>query len=292
MAKAAASLALGGSKPGCHPTMSLDNFMKGTDAMYQGSPGVKGAAFVRKMAMYGRSRPSNVFTSESRAGRPFLGEEACLDMSNTHATFNDPRADPRELTIEYPEPPNVDTSFLELYKNHGLMMPSERFREFLEMKHGEIQWRKDREAIFFDKKRHTMIERHHPHGVVGIDGPGHEGTKLYAGIRAVNQARRAKSEVHATGRMDHQAYQMQSSDTVALRRYGEPPPAEMGRSHDIPVQRKNIDPDVHPFRFLDTHDRINPNDVPFWDPDRSKTLRSHEVRHKRFNIITGEAAEH
>jgi len=287
MAKTAASLALGGSRPGCHATMSLDSFMKGTDAMYQSSPGVKGQSFVRKMATYGRSRPSNVFTAESRQGRPFLGKEATYDMSNEQATFNDPRADPRELSLEYPAPPNVDMSFLAFYENHGLMVPSERFREFIHTKKGEEQWRADREAIFLDKKRHFMIERHHKQGVVGIDGPGHEGTKLFAGIRSVNERRRAKSLVHSTGRQDHLGYQMQSSDTVALRNYGEPPPPDMARSADIPVQRKNIDPDVHPFRFLDTHDRINPTDVPYWDIARSQTLRSHEVRNKKYNIISG-----
>lgn len=268
--------------------MRLDDFMRGTETMYQNSPGVQGNVFVRKMATYGRGRPSHMLTAESRQAREFLGKDASFTMTNNHATFNDPRDDPRELSLEYPPPKDVDTSFLELYKNHNLMLPSERFREFMVMKDGERQWRKDREAIFFHKKRHQMIERHHKQGVVGIDGPGHEGTKLYANIREVHEHRRAKSEAHAADRKAHLGYQTASSDTVALQNYGEPPPGEMKRSADIPVQRKQIDPDIHPFRFLNTHDRINPDAVPFWDPDRAQTIRSHDVRHKRFNIITGE----
>jgi hypothetical protein len=207
-------------------------------------------------------------------------------MSNIPATFNDPQADPRALTLEYPAPKGVDTSYLKLYENQSLMMPSERQREFLAMKNGEKQWRADREAIFFDKKRHQMIERHHKQGVVGIDGPNYEGTKLYAGIREVNEMRRSKSETHAAGRKAHLAHQVRSSDY--LRNYGEPPPASMARSADIPVQRKNVDPEVHPFRFLDTHERMHPHDTPFWDPERAKCLRSHDVRKRTFNIITGE----
>lgn len=289
MAKAAANLSLG-VRPGSHPLMKLDNFMKGTESMYQSSPGTMGTSFVRKMATYGRSRPSQVFTAESRATRPFLGKEATYHMEDAPAIFNDPRADPRELTLEYPVPHDVDTSFLELYKNHNLMVPSERFNEFLTMKDGERQWRKDRADIFLHKKRHQMIERHHKQGVVGIDGPHHEGTQLYAGIRSVNEVKRARSETHAAERKAHLDYQMASSDTVSFRNFGEPPGAEMKRSADIPVQRKQIDPDVHPFRFLNTHDRINPADVPFWDASRSQTLRSHDVRHKKFNIITGEVS--
>jgi hypothetical protein len=59
------------------------------------------------------------------------------------------------------------------------------------------------------------------------------------------------------------------------------------RSTDIPMQRKAVDPDVHPFRFLDTHNRIFPDEVAMWDRERAATLRSHDVRHKGFDIISG-----
>lgn len=285
------SATLGGTRPGAHPMVRLDGFMKNTDTMYQGSPGTQGSTFVRKMATYGRSRPSNFFIGESRATRPFLGKEAANDMSNLPAIFNDARADPRELSLEYPEPPEVDTSFIELYENHGLMLPSERFNEHLAMKDGERQLRADRAAIFASKKRHQMIERHHQHGVVGVDGPNHEGTKLYAGLRADNEVRRARSETHAAGRKAHLSYQVESSDAASMRNWGSPPPANMARGADIPVQRKFIDPHIHPYKFLDTHDRINSTDIPFWDPGRSQAIRSHESRHTKFNIITGEVAK-
>lgn len=272
-----------------HPTLRLDSYMRGTDPSYQTVDGAVGKAFIRKMGTYGRSRPSVVFTNESRATRAFLGKEACYDMSNLPATFNEARGDPREGTLEYPQPRDPDTSFVEMYKNHTLMLPSERFREHLAMKDGERQWRADREAAFFHNKRLNMVERHHKQGVVGVDSPMHPGSTLYASHGQTFQTQAERKDTHTIGRHGKLSEATQSSDATACRNWAEPIP-DMKRSSDIPAQRKCIDPDTHPFRFLDTHDRMNPTDVPFWDDERASVLRGHDVRHKRHNIITGEEA--
>jgi hypothetical protein len=272
---------------GKHPTMRLDAFMKGTDSLYSHSEEkVTGNHFVRSMATYGRTRPSPTFTSQSRAQKPFLGKLSALDMSDLPPTWNDPRSDPREGTLEYSEPPQVDTSFMAAYENHGLMTVSERAREQAMMVAGEQQWRSDRAAIWDYNKRKHRVEHKHRSGVVGVDSALHEGTKLYANHRERNEAKRSLSARHAAGRRDHLGYQMSASDAASSRNYGEPMNDEK-RSTDIPMQRKAVDPDVHPFRFLDTHNRIFPDEVAMWDRERAATLRSHDVRHKGFDIISG-----
>lgn len=277
---------LKGSK-GTHPTLRLDAFMKSSDPLYSHSEEkTHGDAFLRKMATYGRQRPSIAFTTESRAHRPFLGKESALDMSNLPPTWNDPRGDPREGTLEYPEAPEVNMDFLQAYENHNLMLPSERFREHLYMKDGERKWRSDRDAIWLHNKRKRMVERHHKQGVVGIDSPLHKGTQLYAGHRENFENQKAATARHYDGRREHLEYQKSAADASAFRNYGEPVVVEI-RSSDIPLQRKAIDPDAHPYRFLDTHNRIFPDEVAMWDKQRAIHLRSHECRHKGFDIISG-----
>lgn len=272
---------------GTHPTLRLDAFMKGTDPLFTHSEEkTHGDAFVRRMNTYGRQRPSIAFTTQSRAHKQFLGKESAVDMSTLPPTWNDPRADPREGSLEYPEAPEVDTTFLEAYQNHNLMLPSERFREHLYMKEGERQWRADREAMFLHNKRKRLVERHHKQGIVGIDGPGHEGTTLYAGHRNIHEHQKATSARHTEGRREHLWYQSNAADAASFRNYGEPLENDI-RSSDIPLQRKRIDPDQHPFRFLDTHNRIFPDEVALWDKDRARCQRSHHVRHKAFDIISG-----
>jgi hypothetical protein len=277
---------LKGSK-GTHATLRLDGFMKGTDPLYAHSEDkAHGDAYVRRMAIHGHQRPSPAFTAEGRAHRMFMGKESALDMSNLPPTWNDPKSDPREGTLEYPEPPQVDTTFMAAYENHNLMLPSERFREHLSMKDGERKWREDRAAIWTHNKRKRMVERHHKQGVVGVDSPLHEGTKLYAGHRDRFEGQVSRSARHASERRDHLEFQMSASDAASFRNFGEPSNAHI-RSSDIPLQRKHVDPDHHPFRFLDTHNRIFPDEVALWDKDRARTQRSHDVRHKDFDIITG-----
>merc|ERR1712139_59832 len=55
----------------------------------------------------------------------------------------------------------------------------------------------------------------------------------------------------------------------------------------MPTQRKRVDPEVHPFRFLNTHARLFPDIQHFWDPERARVLRRNDVRNSQHNIITG-----
>merc|ERR1711971_1342992 len=70
------------------------------------------------------------------------------------------------------------------------------------------------------------------------------------------------------------------------RNYGEAPD-QLRRSQDVCIQRKCVENEAHPFRFLNTHDRLFPTDVPMWNPVRAATLRSHDVREKEHCHITG-----
>ncbi|CAJ1374946.1 unnamed protein product [Effrenium voratum] len=278
-------LALGASR-GAHPTIRLDSFMKSTDPCYQHAEApTQGDRFIRKMATYGQIRPSVSFVSEARVVRP-MKESGAMDMSVLPNPVMDPRGDPREGTFEIPAPPpEVDDSFIKMYQNHSLMLPSERYKEHLKMKAGEKKWREERDAIFRYRKRMNVLERKHPEGILGIDGPTHPDTMLYRDRYehfAAQAERKAAQAEHRFAQLHGQNY---SDDAVAMRHYGTDPLLE--RSQDVCIQRKRVDPEQHPFRFLDTHSRLFPKYSPTWDPERASALRSHEVRDKAHNIING-----
>lgn len=278
-------LALGASR-GAHPTMRLDSFLKSTDPGYQHAEApTQGDRFIRKMATYGQIRPSVSFVSEARAIRP-VKECGAMDMSTLPHPLMDPKGDPREGTFEIPPPPaEVDDSFIKMYQNHSLMLPSERYKEHLLMKAGEQKWREERDAVFRYRKRMTVLERKHPEGILGIDGPTHPDTLLYKDRYqhlAAQAERKANIAENRFGNLHAQNY---SDDAVAMRSYGTDPGLE--RSKDICIQRKCIDPEQHPFRFLDTHARLFPKYSPTWDPERAAALRSHDVRDRQHNIING-----
>lgn len=281
----AGSLALSQSR-GAHPTMRLDAFLRGTDAGYKNAEApVHGDRFIRKMATYGQIRPSASFVNEPRVLRP-MKETSAMDMSTLPAQWMDPKGDPREGTFEIAPPPKeVDSSFIEMYKNHSLMLPSERYKEHLAMKAGEKKWREDRESVFRYKKKINVLERKHPEGILGVDGPTYPETVLYANRQQQMLAEAERREMHAENRFGNLANQWHSDDAVAMRNYGTNP--LLPRSKDICIPRKRVDPAQHPFRFLDTHERLFPKYTPVWDPERAAALRSHEVRDNSHNIITG-----
>jgi len=271
---------------GAHPTLRLNSFLKSTDAGYQYAEAPQqGDRFIRKMATYGHVRPSVSFTSEPRVTRP-MKEHCAVDMSNLPNTFMDPRGEDKEGTLSYPQPPKeIDDSFIKLYENHSLMLPSERYKEHLHMKKAERQWREDRANLFLYRKRMQVLERHYPGGVTGLDGPLHPNTQLYAERRQhlVNQEER--SATHGTGRNGHLHLQRKADDATAARKYGSDP--NLLRSQDICMQRKCVDPQQHPVRFIDTHERLFPSYSPEWDPNRAAAIRSHDTRGKTHNIISG-----
>lgn len=271
---------------GAHPTTRLDSFLKSTDVVFQhGEAPQQGDRFVRKMATYGQVRPSVSFTNESRAQKPFK-EQHAVDMSSLANPALDPKGDPRQGTLEIPLPPaDIDSSFVKMRDNHSLMLPSERYAEHLAMKAGAEKFKQDNEAARLYKKRLLVLERHYPHGVQGIDGPHYPGTNLYAQRQDQLHHQADRQGRHADGRHDHLHHQGQSNDAVSMRNYAEP--HNLRRSEDICIQRKNVDPEKHPFRYLNTHERLFPSHVPTWDPHRAAHLRSHDVREKSHCHLTG-----
>lgn len=266
-----------------NPTLRLDGFLKSTDQGFQhGEAQTFGDRFVRKMATYGQVRPSVSFTNESRAQREFK-EKSAVDVSNLPPHWMDPRGEDKELTFEYPLPPqDINNDYVNMLRNNSLMLPSERLHEAKLIKAGEKQWRKDREDSFLYKKRMNKIEREYQQGIMGIDGPMFPGTNLYAEQRAFLQAQADRRSRMAEERFEHLHKQSVADDATAGRNYGQ---HTCERSKDIPLQRKRIDPKLHPYRFVDTHDRLFPTYVPIWDPERAATIRSHDIRNKKHNII-------
>jgi len=282
---AAASLTLKKTR-GAHPTLRLDGFLRVTDQGYQhGEAQVPGNSFVRKMATYGQVRPSVSFTSEARAQRA-LKENLGIDASNLPASWMDPRGEPKELTFEYPLPPQeINEDHMAMIRNQSLMLPSERMAEHILMREGEKKWHQDRKDAFMYKKRMLKIEREYQNGIVGVDGPLFPGTKLYEQPRAFLEAQADAKCGKAEGRFHHLAHQTRADDATSFRNFGAP--HDLPRSHDIGIQQKCVKPEKHPYRFLDTHERLFPTYVPVWDPERAAALRSHDVRHKKHNILNG-----
>mmetsp|Transcript_64834 Transcript_64834/g.175178 ORF Transcript_64834/g.175178 Transcript_64834/m.175178 type:complete len:308 (-) Transcript_64834:75-998(-) len=285
----AGSLAMRSAR-GAHPTLRMDAFLHSTDATYQHAEVPQGGdRFIRQMATYGNVRPSPCFIAEARARRPVINTDTAMDMSSLPAPWNDPTGHKKEGTLVVPQPcvDKVSNAFADMYQNDALMLPSERRAEAKQIVAGEKQWREDRQALFKYKKQIRTLEMKHPDGVEGIDGPMYPETRIYAEKRAQMQDRAHKLQTHAEGRFARLERQMGADDATTRRNYGTDP--QQHRSEDICAQRKCIDPEVHPARFLDTHSRIFPKYVAVWDPDRAKYLRSHEVRDTSYNIVNGGA---
>lgn len=279
----AGGAALAASK-GSHPSIQLDSFLRSTDAGYQHAElPTAGDRFIRKMATYGQVRPSVSFTAEPRVARQVKG---MMGMTNLPPEWNDPKGDPREGTFEIPLPPKeVDTSFIKLYENHSLMLPSERYKEHLQMKAAEAKWHADRKAVFDYKKRVAVMERKHPEGLTGIDGPMFPGTKLYADRREHLMTGAESRKAHAEKRLEQLAERSNANEAVSGKDWGSDP--HFPRSQDLCIQRKRIEPADHPTRFMNTHERLFPTYTPVWDPERAYALRSHDVRDNKVNIISG-----
>lgn len=277
------------SARGAHPTLRLDHFMRATDPVHRMAEAPSdGHRFIRKMATYGHGRPQPAFTGGSRAARIFKGGDGgAMDMSHLPPEHMESHGDPRELTLSYPEPPTeVTTDFVKGYENHGLMLPSERFKEHLAMKDGERTWREERAKVFEHNRRTKLISSAHMSGVCGIDSPLMPGTQLYKKQRETIEEYEKVTSKHAAGRFDVLEGKMAACDTVTFKNYATPMEPYV-RSADIPLQRRRVDPDGHRFRFLNTHERLFPVDVPLWDPDRARVLRGHETRGRDYNPING-----
>lgn len=285
MPPTAATMALSGTR-GAHPTMRLDSFLRSTDVGYQhAEAATQGDHFIRKMATYGQVRPSASFTSGARVTRP-VKECGAMAMSNLPATWNDPRGDPREGTLEIPAPViRQDDELMRLYQNHALMMPSERYREHIRMKKLIVEQKDEKEVSAMYKKRMRKLETSYPTGVTGIDGPLFPGTKLYEQRQSQLVAQENAKADKADRRFDTLAQWSRADDAISFKHYASDP--GLARSRDICVQRKRVDPVAHPFRFIDTHQRLFPTFEPAWDPERARAIRSHDVRDGTRNILSG-----
>jgi len=276
-----------GSGRNVHPSMRLDKMLKSDDALYRpGDQPQRGEAFVRHMVAFGRTRPSTGFIAESRAARPLPESRVNNDASKLPPTWNDSHADPREGCYTIPEPPLPDASFVALYQNHGLMTASERYREFLYMKEHEKQWREDKRALSEYKKRKMVLTRKHKSGIVGIDSLTQHGTENFPEERANLLHEQACFDTHDRRRNEFLTNGNYATDEAALRNWGEPV-ENQSRGHDIPLQRKFNTPEVHPFRYLDTHARLFPKLAPKWNPERAMALMMHDSRGRRHDLISG-----
>lgn len=276
-------------RKGVHPTIRLDGMLRKDDALYRpGEQPIRGDAFVRKMVAFGRTRPSTGFLSESRAGRPLPESRVVNDASRLPPTWIDSRADPREGSYVLTQPPKPDNTYFECYKNHGLMIPSERYREFLYMKEAEKKYQKDKRALSEFKKKKMILTRKHVSGIVGVDSLTQEGTENFQEERENLLHEHDYREAHAERRQHFLAEKNHATDEAALRHWGEPV-EEKGRQRGktIPLQNKFTNPAVHPFRFLDTHARLFPNLAPKWDPDRAVALMMHDCRGRSYDLISG-----
>lgn len=267
--------------------------MQVTDSAYMpAETDTSGGKFIRKMATYGQGRPMPAFTSKGRAANVFVGDNCCLDMSDYPPELMDPRDPPdlREGALDdieaYQPPPLVESDFIKGYENYGLMLPSERFQEHLAMKDGERKWHAQREKAFEYTKRMRLLHSHHEGGVMGIDGPMHPDTKLFATQRDVIDAKRDVTARHQQMRHERLTEKRSKADeSITFENYATPVVPYI-RSADIAVPRRRVDPN-HSFRFIGTHDRIFPNAAPLWDPERAKSLISHETRGRDHDLITG-----
>jgi len=287
MRRAQSAGALIGSNRNSHAAIRLDNLLRKDDVLYRpGEQPERGDAFVRKMVAFGRTRPSTGFMSESRAGRPLPETRVNNDASDLPPTWIDSRADPREGSYVIKKPEMPDDSFIELYKNHALMLPSERQREFQYMKHAEKKWREDKRAVSEYKKKVMTLTRKHRSGIVGVDSLTQEGTENFAEERENLVRDAAYRDAHGSRRMEFLAKKNMATDEAALRHWGEPL-EENPRGLHIPLQRKFVKPDVHPWRYLDTHARLFPNLAPKWDPNRALALLTHDNRCRNYDLISG-----
>lgn len=287
MRRAQSAGALIGSKKNCHPTIRLDHALRTDDALYRpAEQPIRGDAFVRKMVSFGRLRPSTGFQTESRAARPMLDPRVVNDASDLPPTWSDSHADPREGSYVIKEPEMPDPSFVEMYKNHALMTPSERYREFLYMKESEKKWREDKRALSEYKKRSMILTRTHSSGILGVDSLTQEGTENFGEQRENMLRVTAYKDAHDARRKKFLTEKYHASDEAALRHWGVHL-EENPRGSSIPTQNKFIKKDVHPSRFLDTHTRLFPILAPKWDPERAVALMMHDCRGRGHDLISG-----
>jgi hypothetical protein len=267
-----------------HPTIRFDSFLRTHDGTFKTNKREveDDGSYVRTFPLYGSMRPSPAFTGVSRV-QPFKGPASAYDMSNLPPTWNDMRGDKREGSYSYNVVSDCDPEFFKILGNHSLMLPSERREEALRFKGGRELFDKARKEYSEYTKKRRILTRHHKSGVVGVDGPMKSDSEMFAYDAARVGMHRQQKDGFDAERREYLGQKTRSSDAVAHRGYDEEP--SMDSHACVPLQRKRVDPEVHPFRFLNTHERVFPKAVPTFDPVRARVLHHHEVRHKNHDIL-------
>lgn len=211
-----------------------------------------------------------------------------MDMTNEPPVwFDSCIGSKREGCVAYPKFSKVDNSYIERFKEASLMLPSERLDDHKAIKAGTEQWRQARRELFEHNKRKRILERKHKGGIIGIDYPLRENTELYKHDFDRYKEQRDAKETHLEGRREFLGDHKRGSECIT-EPYGCAPAADRGSTdYGFFMDRKTIDRERHPARFLDTHQRLWPKFTPVWDNKRATCLRFHDVRHKSYNIITG-----
>merc|ERR1712194_614833 len=183
---------------------------------------------------------------------------------------------------------DISTDHLEIFKNFQPQLPSQRRQEHQRLKEGIEQYNKGRNELFTMKKEFRTLQRKHSSGILGIDGPmSKDKSSLYSERQENYQMQEEKRVREAQKRFVMLQDKMKSDPSITGETYlaqpGELP--DVPRSHDIPIQRKNVDWVRYPYRFFDTHERLFASETTVWDPSRARAKRSHEIREKHYDIV-------
>merc|ERR1712194_288342 len=186
---------------------------------------------------------------------------------------------------------DISTDHLEIFKNFQPQLPSQRRQEHKRLKEGIEQYNKGRNEIFNMKKQFRTLQRKHSSGILGIDGPmSKEKSSLYSERQNNYILQEEKRAREAQKRFSQLQDKMKSDPSITGETYlalenGEMPNKNLPRSHDIPIQRKNVDWVKYPYRYFDTHERLFASETTVWDPARARAKRSHEIREKHYDIV-------
>ncbi|CAD7946527.1 unnamed protein product [Amoebophrya sp. A120] len=277
-------------QPAPHEALRLDGMLKTHDPYYKNQNTRDSDKFSRTLPLancHGSSRPSPSFTCEGR-DRKFPG--IAMDMSNKPPLWYDGyKGDKKEGCHKLPGFHPINQDHLEIFKNFSIQLPSERLRENQRLKEGIAYANKAKAELSAFKRQSKLIQRHYKNGLTGIDGPTRPETELYKERYDMYQAQADAS--HADQRREFLKEKRQANEAIThpqhenvkngLNRF----PMVDPRSHDIPIQRKDVDPVRHPYRYFDTHYRLFDSSDAGREMARARAIRTHEMREKNYDIL-------
>ncbi|CAD7954966.1 unnamed protein product [Amoebophrya sp. A25] len=275
---------------GPHEAIQIDQILKGRDPFYKAQNFRESDKFSRTLPLancHGSCRPSPAFTCEGR-DRHFPGQ--AIDMSNKPPIWYDSwKGDNREGCHKLPGYGAMNQDHLEIFKNFRIQLPSERLREHQRLKEGIAYAAKGKAEHSAFMRQSKIVQRQYKSGLLGIDGPTRPDTELYKERYEMFKAQEDAS--NADKRRDFLAEKERASDVITKPQHENVKndvgrfPAANPRSHDIPIQRKDVDPVRHPYRFFDTQYRLFADVERGREMTRARALRSHELRDKHYDII-------